>query len=446
MSSTCVDKPVTIIGGGLAGCEAAWQLVNRGIPVRLHEMRPVVFTAAHKTPFLAELVCSNSLRSRMIESAAGLLKEEMRALGSLIMEAANACALPAGKALAVDRTLFSRYVEKRLGEQAGLTILRNEVTGIPEEGIVIVASGPLTSDVLAGKIADLAGRDFLYFYDAIAPVVEADSIDLSRTFRASRYDSSGDGDYLNCPLNREEYEAFHNALLNAEEVPLRSFEAPRYFEGCLPIEVMARRGFRTLLFGPMKPVGLADPRTGREPCAVVQLRQENSESSLYNMVGFQTKLTWPEQKRVFRMIPALEKAEFARLGSIHRNTFLNAPAVLQKTLQLRSDERIFFAGQITGVEGYVESAAAGLLAGIFAARYLRGQEFSPPPAVTALGALLAHLGRADAETFQPMNINFGLFPVLDKKVPRKDRGRAHAERALAALGPWKEAMGPVICS
>jgi len=433
-------KPVTVIGGGLAGCEAAWQLLRRGIPVTLHEMRPEVFTAAHKTPFLAELVCSNSLRSRMIESAVGLLKEEMRILGSLIMKAADACALPAGKALAVDRILFSRYVEARLTEQDGFQILRKEATAIPQDGIVIIATGPLTSDALARKIADLAGSDYLYFYDAISPVVEADSIDMARTFRASRYDSSDTGDYINCPLNRDEYEAFYSALIKAEEVPLRDFEFPRYFEGCLPIEVMARRGFRTLLFGPMKPVGLVDPRTGREPYAVVQLRQENLESSLFNMVGFQTKLTWPEQKRVFRLIPALENAEFARLGSIHRNTFLNAPAVLRKTLQLKSDERIFFAGQITGVEGYVESAATGLLAGIFTARKLSGREFLQPPAVTALGALLAHLEGANAGTFQPMNINFGLFPDPGKKVPRKDRGRAYAERSLAALGQWKEEL------
>jgi methylenetetrahydrofolate--tRNA-(uracil-5-)-methyltransferase len=444
MPNACIDKPVTIIGGGLAGCEAAWQLLNRGSRVTLHEMRPEVYTAAHKTPFLAELVCSNSLRSRMIENAVGLLKEEMRSLGSLVIEAADASALPAGKALAVDRTLFSRYVEERLSEREGLDILRNEVTEIPQEGVVIVASGPLTSDSLAKKIASLAGSDYLYFYDAIAPIVEAESIDLSKAFRASRYDS-GAGDYLNCPLNRDEYETFYGALMEAKEVSLRNFEDPRYFEGCLPIEVMARRGFRTLLFGPMKPVGLVDPRTGREPYAVVQLRQENRASSLYNMVGFQTKLTWPEQKRIFRMIPALEKAEFARLGSIHRNTFLNAPSVLRKTLQLRSDERIFFAGQITGVEGYVESAATGLLAGIFAARCLRGQAPSFPPGATALGALLAHLARADAKTFQPMNINYGLFPALEKKTPRKDRGLAYAGRALAAIRQWKEEIGSVTC-
>jgi methylenetetrahydrofolate--tRNA-(uracil-5-)-methyltransferase len=438
-------EPVTIIGGRLAGCEAAWQLLNRGVSVSLHEMRPNVFTAAHKTPFLAELVCSNSLRSGRIDNAAGLLKEEMRLLGSLIMEAADASALPAGQALAVDRTIFSQRVEERLGSRNGLEIFRDEVTEIPENGLVIIASGPLTSDSLAQQIAALAGREYLYFYDAIAPIVEADSIDRSKAFRASRYDS-GEGDYLNCPLNREEYEVFYRALMEAEEVPLRTFEDPRYFEGCLPVEVMARRGPNTLRFGPMKPVGLKNPRTGREPYAVVQLRQENREASLFNMVGFQTKLTWPEQKRVFRMIPALEKAEFARLGSIHRNTFLNAPAVFGNALQLRSDERIFLAGQITGVEGYVESAATGLLAGIFAARYLQGRAPFLPPRVTALGALLGHLSGAEAQTFQPMNINFGLFPALEKKMPRKDRGHAHAERALAALRQWKNEIGCAIYS
>jgi len=445
MSSARTDKPVTIIGGGLAGCEAAWQLLNRGIGVSLHEMRPKVFTAAHKTPLLAELVCSNSLRSGKIENAVGLLKEEMRVLGSLIMEAADASALPAGQALAVDRTLFSQHVEKRLVSRKELEIFRNEVTDIPGNSRVIIASGPLTSDALARNIGVLAGGEYLYFYDAIAPIVEADSIDRSKAFRASRYDS-GVGDYLNCPLNREEYEAFYKALLEAEEVPLLTFEDPRYFEGCLPVEVMARRGPHTLRFGPMKPVGLKDPRTGREPYAVVQLRRENKDSTLYNLVGFQTKLTWPEQKRVFRMIPALEKAEFARLGSIHRNTYLNAPAVLRNTLQLRSEERIFFAGQITGVEGYVESAATGLLAGLFAARHLQGHALSLPPRVTALGALLGHLAGAEAQSFQPMNINFGLFPALEKKVPRKDRGRAYAERALEALGRWKDDIGGATCS
>jgi len=430
---------VTIIGGGLAGCEAAWQLLKRGIEVELYEMRPTASSPAHKTSNLAELVCSNSLRSRMIDSAVGLLKEEMRILGSLIMEAADSAAIPAGKALAVDRTLFSRCVEDRLLSHGGLEIRREEVTALPRDGVVIIASGPLTSDALAERIAGLTGEESLYFYDAIAPIVEAESIDLEKVFRASRYEA-GEGDYLNCPMTREEYEAFYRALVEGMEVPLRDFEKPRYFEGCLPIEIMAKRGFRTLLFGPMKPVGLIDPRTGKEPCAVVQLRQENRASSLFNMVGFQTKLTWPEQKRIFRMIPGLEAAEFVRFGSIHRNTFLNAPATLKETLQLRSDERIFFAGQITGVEGYVESAATGLLAGLFAAAFRSGEALPPPPATTALGALIRHLAGAETGTFQPMNVNFGLFPPLEKKVPRKNRGGLYAERALAAVGKWKEEL------
>ncbi len=430
---------MTIIGGGLAGCEAAWQLLKRGIEVELYEMRPTASSPAHKTSNLAELVCSNSLRSRMIDSAVGLLKEEMRILGSLIMEAADSAAIPAGKALAVDRTLFSRCVEDRLLSHGGLEIRREEVTALPRDGVVIIASGPLTSDALAERIAGLTGEESLYFYDAIAPIVEAESIDLEKVFRASRYEA-GEGDYLNCPMTREEYEAFYRALVEGMEVPLRDFEKPRYFEGCLPIEIMAKRGFRTLLFGPMKPVGLIDPRTGKEPCAVVQLRQENRASSLFNMVGFQTKLTWPEQKRIFRMIPGLEAAEFVRFGSIHRNTFLNAPATLKETLQLRSDERIFFAGQITGVEGYVESAATGLLAGLFAAAFRSGEALPPPPATTALGALIRHLAGAETGTFQPMNVNFGLFPPLEKKVPRKNRGGLYAERALAAVGKWKEEL------
>ncbi len=430
-------QPVIIVGGGLAGCEAAWQLLRRNVKVRLYEMRPGVFTPAHKTPHLAELVCSNSLRSRMLDSAAGLLKQEMRSLDSLILAAADAGEIPAGKALAVDRMLFSRHVEEKLFSCSGFQLVREEVSEIPEGPVVIVASGPLTSDALAGSIAALTGENALYFYDAVAPIVEVESIDFTKVFRASRYDA-GSGDYLNCPLNREEYEAFHRALIEGEKVPLREFEDPRYFEGCLPIEVMADRGFRTLLFGPMKPVGLIDPRTGQEPFAVVQLRQENRESSLFNLVGFQTKLTWPEQKRIFRMIPGLEGAEFARLGSIHRNTFLKAPAVLRKTLQLRSRGDIFFAGQMTGVEGYIESAATGLAAGRLASQYLAGRgELVPPPETTAIGALLGHLVDADPENFQPMNINFGLFPPLAERVSKRNRGDAYAQRALAALDLWK---------
>jgi len=431
------ERYVTVIGGGLAGCEAAWQILKRGLRVKLYEMRPTVFTPAHKTSGLAELVCSNSLRSNELDRAAGLLKEEMRLLDSLVMRAAGESAVPAGTALAVDRFLFSRRVEEMLTSFAGLEIIREEVTTIPREGIVIVASGPLTSDSLSRSLSAMTGQDYLYFYDAISPVVEADSIDLSKAFGASRY-GAGEGNYLNCPLTREEYAAFYRALLEGKEVPLRSFEDARYFEGCLPIEVMARRGERTLLYGPMKPVGLTDPRTGKRPFAVVQLRQENREATLYNLVGFQTKLTWPEQRRIFRMIPGLEKAEFARYGSIHRNTFLNAPALLNSTLQLKGFENVFIAGQISGVEGSIESAAMGLAAGIFAVRLLRGQTSVPAPRETAIGSLIHHITSADGRTFQPMNVNFGLFPPLGKKVRRKDRGRFYAERALEAMKKWKE--------
>ncbi|MBW2544429.1 MAG: methylenetetrahydrofolate--tRNA-(uracil(54)-C(5))-methyltransferase (FADH(2)-oxidizing) TrmFO [Deltaproteobacteria bacterium] len=431
-------KPIIIIGGGLAGCEAAWQISRRSADVLLYEMKPALFSPAHKSPLLAELVCSNSFRSNATESAVGLLKEEMRVMGSLIMEAADATAVPAGKALAVDRTLFSNYIEDRLAS-TGTRIIREEVTSIPEDSIVIIATGPLTSESLAKSIASVTGNEYLYFYDAISPIVDAQSIDYGTVFRASRYDSSGEGDYLNCPMTRDEYERFWTELSSGDEMPLRDFEDRRCFEGCLPVEVLARRGIKTLLFGPMKPVGLTDPKTGKRPHAVVQLRQENSEGTLYNLVGFQTKLTWPEQKRVLRMIPGLEKADFARYGSIHRNTFINSPALLNKSLQLRSDDNIFVAGQITGVEGYVESAAMGLVAGINACCWLTGSRIVPPE-TTALGALLSHITNADYKTFQPMNVNFGLFPSLEKRVPKKMRGRYYAERSLTDLKMWEEEL------
>ncbi len=429
-------KPVVIIGGGLAGCEAAWQIAKRGIDITLYEMKPSRFSPAHTSPLLAELVCSNSLRSNALENAVGLLKEEMRLMGSLIMEAADATAVPAGKALAVDRLLFSRHIERRL-LSAGITISREgEMTRIPEDSTVIVATGPLTSDSLVREIVALTGEEHLHFYDAISPIVEADSIDYTRVFRASRWEKESEGDYLNCPLTREEYERFWMELMRGDEVPLRDFEDKRCFEGCLPIEVLARRGPQTLLFGPMKPVGLTDPKTERRPHAVVQLRQENSAGSLYNIVGFQTKLTWPEQRRILRMIPGLESAVFARYGSIHRNTFINSPALLSKTLQLRSNANIFFAGQITGVEGYMESAAMGLMAGINVRRLMTGDDLAPPPGTTALGALLHHITNADYKTFQPMNVNFGLFEPLEGRVPKKERGRRYAERSLDAFKKW----------
>jgi methylenetetrahydrofolate--tRNA-(uracil-5-)-methyltransferase len=432
-------SPIVIIGGGLAGCEAAWQLSKRGHDTVLYDMKPGRLSPAHTSPLLAELVCSNSLRSNVLENAVGLLKEEMRRLDSLIMEAADATAVPAGRALAVNRTDFSTFIEHRLAAQHRLTIIREEITTVPSETPVIIATGPLTSDRLSGQIALLTGSTHLYFYDAISPVIEADSLDMDKVFRASRYDD-GAGDYLNCPLEKDDYERFWKALTEGEEAPLKAFEKVRCFEGCLPVEVLARRGLQTLAYGPMKPVGLIHPKTGKQPWAVVQLRSENRAFTLFNMVGFQTRLTWPEQRRIFRMIPGLEQAEFARYGSMHRNTFINAPVLLKKTLQLRQNENIFFAGQITGVEGYVESAAMGLLAGLNAAVRRLGREIAAPPETTAMGALLRHITEADPKTFQPMNVNFGLFPPLTQKIAKKDRGQHYAGRALEALGVWKASL------
>ncbi len=441
-----MPEAVLVIGGGLAGSEASWQLARRGVRVKLYEMRPRKLTPAHRTGKLAELVCSNSLRSKELTSAVGLLKEEMRRLGSLIMEAALASEVPAGKALAVDRELFANYITQRLEEHPLVEIIREEVTEIPREGLVILATGPLTSEALAEDLRRLTGEEYFHFYDAIAPIVYADSINWKKVFRADRY-GKGEGSYVNCPLSKEEYQRFVQALLSAEKVPLKDFENARYFEGCLPIEVMAERGTETLRYGPMKPVGLIDPRTGREPYAVVQLRPENREGTLYNLVGFQTKLKYPEQERVFRMIPGLEQAEFARYGSIHRNSFVCAPRVLRPTLQLRKEPRVFLAGQITGVEGYVESTAMGLLAGLNAARVTRGLEPVVPPPETAHGALIRYLMEADPKHFQPMNINWGLFPPLDlppkerKKLPKRERYRLMAERALKCLAKWLSEIG-----
>jgi len=427
--------PVTIIGGGLAGCEAAWQLLKRGCRVRLREMKPERFSPAHKSPHLAELVCSNSLRSDGLDNAVGLLKEEMRRMDSLIMAAADATAVPAGKALAVDRNAFSLFIEEKLRADESLEITHGEVTEIPEDGIVVLASGPLTSDALAGAIAALTESGSLYFYDAISPIVEAESIDRTIAFAASRY-GRGTADYLNCPFSRDEYEAFWRVLVEAEQTPLREFEEKKFFEGCLPIEVIAMRGMETLTYGPVKPVGLIDPRTGLQPHAVVQLRREDKEGILYNIVGFQTKMTWTEQRRVLRLIPGLENAEFARYGSIHRNTFIDSPRLLMPSLQLRSNPRILFAGQISGVEGYVESSAMGLVAGVNASRILRGRTPLPPSPETALGALIGHLTNRESKNFQPMNITFGLFPPLNLRIPKKERGLAYSRRALASLLPF----------
>lgn len=434
------SPPIPVVGGGLAGCEAAWQLAGCGLPVALFEMRPQRMTPAHHSGRLGELVCSNSLRGAGMNNAVGLLKEELRRCGSLFMAAADAHQVPAGGALAVDRDGFADHLTAAIEQHPGITLQREEIRELPEGETVIVASGPLTADSLAAGIAALTGEEHLYFYDAIAPIVEADSIDHSIVFRASRYGKGGD-DYLNVPLDRDQYLAFVAALLAAEKVAPRDFEKAVHFEGCLPIEELAARGEMTLAFGPMKPVGLPDPRTGKEPFAVVQLRQDDVHATLYNLVGFQTKLTWPEQRRIFRTLPGLENARFARLGSMHRNTFLNAPACLTPTLQLKTAPRLFFAGQITGVEGYVESAACGFLAGLFAAGRATGVTVPPPPPTTALGALLNHLGSAVPKGFQPMNVTYGLFPPLDgRKRKRADRRLAMAERALEELGPWWQAV------
>ncbi len=425
-----MEKRLTVIGAGLAGCEAAWQAARLGVMVRLFEMKPKKFSPAHKSPYLAELVCSNSLRSDQVSSAIGLLKEELRRAGSLIMEAADATRVPAGKAHAVDRLLFSKLITEKIEQNPLIEVAHCEVDDIPKDEIVVVATGPLSSDAIISSLRSIVGTDFLSFYDAIAPIVDADSIDMNIVFRQSRYGPPGEGDYLNCPMDQEQYEIFVKELLSGEKVPLRDFESPKYFEGCLPIEVMAERGLDTLRYGPMKPVGLIDPRTGAQPWAVVQLRAENRQGSMFNLVGFQTKLKWNEQKRIFRMIPGLESAEFVRLGSIHRNTFVCAPRVLNRDMSLKAREDCYLAGQISGVEGYVESTAMGFLAGLNAARRALSLDPLEPPATTAVGALLAHLIEANPDTFQPMNVNFGLFPRLNKRLPKKKRGIAYAERAL----------------
>ena len=443
-------KPVHIIGGGLAGSEAAWQLARAGVPAVLHEIRPEKGTDAHVSGGLAELVCSNSFRSDDADfNAVGLLHQEMRRLDSLIMSRADANRVPAGGALAVDREAFSAAVGEALEAEPLIEIRRGEITGpIPADWErVIIASGPLTSAPLAAAIRELTGKDALSFFDAIAPIVHKDSIDFSKAWFQSRYDKGDGSDYINCPLDGEGYETFIDALLAGDKTEFKDWEGTPYFEGCLPIEVMAERGRETLAYGPMKPVGLTDPNNPEvKPRAIVQLRQDNALGTLYNMVGFQTKLTYGEQKRIFRSIPGLEKAEFARLGGLHRNTFLNAPKLLDATLALKSHPRIRFAGQITGCEGYVESASVGLLAGRFAAAEQRGESPSIPPGTTALGALLNHItGGADAGTFQPMNVNFGLFPPLDgaegrnekgRKLKGKDRKQAMSDRARRDLNRW----------
>ena len=431
-----LDQRVTVIGGGLAGCEAAWQAAERGLQVHLYEMKPRRYSPAHQLEGLAELVCSNSLRGADLGNAVGLLKEELRRCGSLIMQAADATRVPAGGALAVDRELFSAWITERISSHPNITMIREELTNLPSEGPVIIATGPLTSDALAEELSRLVGER-LYFYDAIAPIVTVESLDMSKIYAASRYGKGDPDDYLNCPLDQEQYTAFIAALQAAEKVAPREFEKVVHFDGCMPIEEMAARGDDTLRFGPMKPVGLPLPATGKDPWAVVQLRAENNEKTLYNLVGFQTKMTWPEQRRVLRMIPGLEQAEFVRLGVMHRNTFINAPALLLATQQLKSQPRILFAGQITGVEGYVESAGSGYLAGLAVAALAAGRQPVLPPRETALGALIHHITNADVRHFQPMNVNYGLFPSLEGRVRKKERKSLMAERALAALEAWK---------
>lgn len=420
-----------MIGAGLAGSEAAFALARRGLRVRLYEMRPVRMTEAHRTAFFAELVCSNSLRSASMETAVGVLKQEMRRLDSLIMAAADRSRVPAGAALAVDRDEFSRAITDALTCDSLIEVVREEVTALPA-GVTILATGPLTSPALEAELNRLVGARNLYFYDAIAPVVTAESIDMSVAFRASRWGRGGE-DYINCPMSEAEYDAFVAALLAAEKVAAHPFERPVYFEGCMPIEEMARRGPRTLAFGPMRPVGLRDARGGRRPFAVVQLRQDDRAGRLYNMVGFQTKMTYPEQRRVLRMIPGLARAEFVRLGSLHRNTFIDSPRLLRPTLQLRGRDDVFLAGQMIGVEGYVESAAMGLLAALNAANLVCGRALTVPPAQTALGALVAYITDSSRRDFQPMNANYGLMPELDSRLRGREKKLAMAHRALGAL-------------
>jgi methylenetetrahydrofolate--tRNA-(uracil-5-)-methyltransferase len=463
---------IHIIGGGLAGSEAAWQAASAGVPAVIHEMRPVRGTAVHKTDGLAELVCSNSFRGDKLDNAVGLLKEEMRRLGSVIMRAADVARVPAGAALAVDRERFSAEVTRLVTSHPRITLVRDEVPRIPSglDGPLIIATGPLTSESLSSDIAALIGADHLYFYDAISPIVLAETIDMSKVFRASRWGrgsdrgqtgvrrgsgpvadlpqsgapacgvDDGEGDYLNCPFTADEYARFYEALMAAEKAPLKEMDDPKFFEGCLPIEVMAARGVDTLRFGPMKPVGLRDPRTGREAYAVVQLRQDNLAGDHYSLVGFQTQMKWGEQARVLRLIPGLEHAEFVRFGMIHRNTYINGPTVLRETWQFRGRDDLFFAGQISGVEGYVESAASGLLAGRNAAALVQGEPLRVPPRTTAIGALAYYVSHAEPKHYQPTNITFGIMEPLPpgKKRRKADRKLAQSERALAELDAWME--------
>ena len=431
---------IFVIGGGLAGCEAAWRLAQSGFRVVLYEMRPQRMTPAHRTDKLAELVCSNTLGGTELTTGAGLLKAEMSLLGSLVVESAKESRVPAGGALGVDRNLFADYITKRIEKHPNIEVRREEIKMVPEDEVVILATGPLTSEELTQNIRELVGYDTLYFYDAISPIVEAESVDFTKGFWGSRYGKGGE-DYFNCVLTEEEYRRFYEELLKAEKVQPKDFEKAVHFEGCLPIEEMAQRGYQTLLFGPMKPVGLTDPRTGKQPFAVVQLRRENREGTLLSLVGFQTKLTYPEQKRVFRLIPCLRNAVFVRLGSMHRNTFIQSNRVLTPFLNMRKRENIFFAGQITGVEGYVASSATGILAGINAGRLVEGKELVVPPEETMLGSLVRYITTKEGE-LQPMNPVFGLLPPLERRVKDKRRRKELlAERALSKMREWVESLG-----
>ncbi len=431
---------INIIGGGLAGVEAARQITSFGINVSLFEMKPVRYSEAHKSENLAELVCSNSLKSNSIENAGGILKEEMRLLNSLVVEAADNTSVPAGKALAVDRNLFTEYITERIEKNSKVELRREVYSDIENDVINLIATGPLTSEELVNNIMKMTGQKNLYFYDSISPIINSDSIDYSKVFRASRYENEVEGDYINCPFSKEQYYAFANEIIKAEKVELHEFEDTGYFESCMPIEVMCERGIETLRFGPMKPVGLTDPKTGKIPFAVVQLRMENNRATMYNIVGFQTKLTYPEQRRIFRMIPGLENAEFFRYGSIHRNTYLRSPGLLNEFIQLESNKNIFFAGQITGVEGYVESAATGIIAGINAAMKFLGREMKPVPPESSIGSLISYISGFSGKNFQPININFGIYPDLGQKLKKDKKRELIAKKALDSIMEYKAVL------
>lgn len=433
---------VNVIGAGMAGCEAAYQLAKRGVKVNLYEMKPAKKSPAHKSDMFAELVCSNSLKANRVNSAAGLLKEEMRNLDSILLKAADKARVPAGGALAVDRNVFSKIVTDEIKSNKNIKVINEEITSINQSEITIIATGPLTSDALADKISELFG-DSLSFFDAAAPIVDFKSVDMSRAFFESRYGKGDKTDYLNCPMNKEEYEVFYEALVNAERAPINDFDVrdPKVYEGCMPIEVMAQRGHDTIRFGPMKPVGLTDPNTGHRPWAVLQLRKENSSGTMYNLVGFQTNLKFPEQKRVFGLIPALKNAEFVRYGVMHRNTFLNSPKILNSDFSVKNNPNIFFAGQITGVEGYMESASSGIIAGINAYRRLNGEDTVLLPETTMLGSLSRYIADDTVKDFQPMGANFGILPeLINRPRDKKERGQAYADRSLSDLKIYLESV------